>query len=190
MPERGGISPGFDTLLQRWRHGDRGAGEQVFAAAYSELRRLAAYHFRGERDAHTLQPTALVHEVYVKLFTGEPVAWQDRAHFFALAARQMRQILIDHGRRRQTARRHQTLIPLELAPDPASAGPPLEDLLTVDEVLSELEQLEPRAANVLELRIFGGLKEEEIAEVLQVSLSTVKRDWIFSRAWLVKRLRN
>lgn len=179
----------LDTLLQRWRGGDRSAGERVVVIAYDELRRLAAYHFRHERAGHTLQPTALVNEVFLKLSSGAPVEWQDRAHFFAVAARQMRRILIDHARRRKASRRSDTQVPLSLAPEPAGREPQLEDVLAVDGALLELEKLDARAAQVVELRVFAGLKESEIAEALGISTATVKRDWNFARAWLLSRLR-
>ena len=179
----------FETLLQRWRDGDRTAGERVMTMAYSELRRLAAYHFRKERAGHTLQPTALVHEVFLKLSSGATVQWQDRTHFFAVAARQMRQILIDHARRRQADRRNDTQIPVPLLPGPGNSEPRLEDLLAVDEALQELEGLDARAARVVELRVFSGLKQTEIASALEISTATVKRDWTFARAWLLNRLR-
>ncbi|MBI4472131.1 MAG: sigma-70 family RNA polymerase sigma factor [Acidobacteria bacterium] len=151
---------------------------------YAELRRLAAYYFRNERTGHTLQPTALVNEVFIKLSEGKPVQLHDRAHFFAVAARQMRQILIDHARRRNALKRNDTRIavPLESTRE--------ENLLVVDEALKDLAELDPRAAQVVELRVFGGLKESEIAETLGISVATVKRDWTFARAWLTSRLRS
>jgi len=179
----------FDALLQRWRGGDRAAGDHVVALAYSELRRLAAWHFRREPAGHTLQPTALVNEVFLKLSSGAPVEWQDRAHFFAVAARQMRLILIDHARRRKAARRGDTEVPLSLISEPANDAPALENLLAVDQALGALEELDARAARVVELRVFAGLTESEIAQALEVSVATVKRDWTFARAWLLARLR-
>lgn len=179
----------LETLLRRWRDGDRPAGDRVMAMAYSELRRMAAYYFRRERPGHTLQPTALVNEVFLKLSSGEPVHWIDRTHFFSVAARQMRLILIDHARRRKAARRNDTRIPISLVRGAGNSAPQLEDLLAVDEALQRLEDLDSRAARVVELRVFGGLKEAEIADALEISTATVKRDWNFARAWLLSRLR-
>lgn len=160
------------------------AKPNIDTAIYTELRLLAAYYFRNERSGHTLQPTALVNEAFIKLSEGKPIELRDRAHFFAVAARQMRRILIDHARRRKALKRSDTLIaiPFQQARE--------EKLLIVDEALKELTDLDPRAAEVVELRVFGGLKENEIAETLGVSLATIKRDWSFARAWLTSRLRD
>ena len=179
----------LNTLLGRWREGDQEAGKRVMALVYAELRRLAAYYFRQEAPGHTLQPTALVNELYLKLSSSEPVPWQDRTHFFAVAAQQMRRILIDHARRRKALKRNDTRIPVMLSHGPVASGPQVEDLLAVDEALKGLTDLDPRAARVVELRVFGGLKESEIADMLEVSTATVKRDWSFARAWLLSRLR-
>src|SRR5690242_13407503 len=118
----------FDALLVRWREGDREAEEQVASLAYSELRRLAGYFFRQERPGHTLQPTALVNEVFLRLSSGQPVPWQNRAHFFAVAGRQMRRILIDYARRRNAAQRDDAALPVSIIYD--DSVPPIEDLLT------------------------------------------------------------
>lgn len=179
----------LNTLLGRWREGDHEAGERVMTMVYSELRRLAAYYFRQEAAGHTLQPTALVNELFLKLSSGEPVQWQDRTHFFAVAARQMRRILIDHARRRKAHKRNDTRIPVSLSRGPGDFGPQYENLLAIDEALRGLEDLDSRAARVVELRVFGGLKESEIANALEISVATVKRDWNFARAWLLSRLR-
>ncbi len=179
----------LNALLGRWREGDHEAGKQVMTLVYSELRRLAAYYFRQEAPGHTLQPTALVNELFLKLCSGEPVQWQDRTHFFAVAAQQMRRILIDHARRRKADKRHDTRIPVSLSRQPGDFGPQYEDLLAIDEALRGLEELDSRAARVVELRVFGGLKESEIADALEISAATVKRDWTFARAWLRSRLR-
>lgn len=178
----------LDTLLGRWRDGDAAAGDQALAVAYAELRRLAAYYFRHEAPGHTLQPTALVNEVFLKLSGGQPVQWQNRAHFFAVMARQMRLILVDHARRRRALKRNDTQVGLGLGAGSRVAGPRQEDLLTVDLALQELQKLDTRSAQVTELRVFGGLKETEIADALGISVATVKRDWSFARAWLLSRL--
>ena len=179
----------LNTLLGRWREGDREAGDRVMTLVYSELRRLAAYYFRREAPGHTLQPTALVNELFLKLSSGEPVQWQDRAHFFAVAAQQMRRILIDHARRRKAQKRGETKIPVSRSKEPGGVEPRYEDLLAIDETLRDLEHLDSRAARVVELRVFGGLKDSEIAKALEISAPTVKRDWNFARAWLISRLR-
>ena len=176
------------TLLIDWREGSRTAGDRLFETTYAELRRLAAHYVAGERTGHTLQPTAIVHELYLRLFGSEPVRWQDRAHFFAVAAQQCRRILIDHARRRHANKREgdRQRVPLTEADELAIRSD--EELLALDEALSRLQQLDERSARVVELKFFGGLTEEEIAETLAVSLPTVKRDWHFARAWLARQI--
>jgi RNA polymerase sigma factor (TIGR02999 family) len=177
------------TLLQQWREGDRSAGEQVIALVYSDLRKLAAYFLNSERPDHTLQPTDLVNEAFVRLTSGKPVDWQNRAHFIAVAARQMRRILIDHARRQKALKRNDTMIPLPFSEGPAARKSHLESVLAMDEILKELENLDTRSAQIVELRVFGGLTEKEMGEVMGISVATVKRDWTFARAWLIRRLR-
>jgi len=183
-------SPPGDTLeilLTQWSNGDNAAGERVLALAYSELRRVAAVHFRYERTGHTLQPTAIVNEVFLKLLRGRRVQWQNRAHFFKVFARQVRRLLVDHARRRKAQKRQNTNVGLELAN--GRRRPQYEDLLTIDQLLQELEHLDERAAHVVEMRVFGGLKDAEIAAALDISTATAKRDWSFARAWLLSRLK-
>lgn len=175
-------------LLAEWRNGNQEAGKQLFAAAYQELRRLAAWHLRQERPGNTLQATAIVNELYLKLFAGQAVNWQNRAHFFAVAAQQIRRLLIDHARARQAQKREGGLLRLSLTEANGLAAPREEDLLALDEALSRLEELDPRAARVIELRFFGGLTEKEAAEALGISVATLKRDWHFARAWLMNEL--
>lgn len=175
-------------MLAEWRNGNQDAGQQLFEATYQELRRLAAWHLRQERPGHTLQPTALVNELYLKLFSTEPVDWRNRAHFFAVAAQQMRRLLIDYARARHADKREGDRSRVSLIEIEGLAAPQDEDLLALDLALSRLETLEPRAARVVELRFFGGLTEKEAAEVLSVSVATLKRDWTFARAWLIKEL--
>jgi len=177
-------------LLVEWRNGNQQAADQLFAAAYQELRRLAAWHFERERPDHTLQPTALVNELYLKLFAGEPVEWQNRAHFFAVAAQQMRRILIDHARARQAEKRGGGDMRLSLTDAGDLVAPRDEQLVELDAALRQLEELDPRSARVVELRFFAGLTEKEAAEVLGISLATLKRDWDFARAWLINQLRS
>ena len=178
----------LNTLLEKWRDGDRAAGQEVIALAYKELRRLAAYFFRHEGAGHTLQPTALVNEVFLKLSSGAPVSVKDRTHFFAMAAKQMRRVLIDHARRRQALKRNDTEMQFPLSAEDGQHGSRFEKILNVEEALQDLEALDPRAARVVELRVWGGLTELEIAGALDISAATVKRDWTFAKAWLVTRL--
>lgn len=176
------------ALLAEWRTGDQEAGNQLFAAAYQELRRLAAWQLQMERPGHTLQPTALVNELYVKLFGAEPVAWQNRAHFFAVAARQIRRLLIDYARAHNARKREGGPARLSLTEAGELAAPQAHDLIEIDEALTRLHTLDARAAGVVEVRYFGGLTETESAEALGISLATLKRDWDFARAWLSTQL--
>jgi RNA polymerase sigma factor (TIGR02999 family) len=180
--------PQITGLLRSWRAGDQDAGQQLMERAYQDLRRLAAAQLRGERPGHTLQATALVHELYLRLFSGETPAWEDRAHFLATAARQLRHLVIDHARKRNARKRGgpNARADVDLL---GLAGVPLDArVLELDEALRALEQLEPRAASVVELRFFGGLEEKEIGTALGISVATVKRDWAFARSWLQVRM--
>ncbi len=172
-------------LLSSWRSGDRGALDRLIPVVHAELHRLAQECMRGERPDHTLQPTALVNEAYLRL-VGANVAWQDRAHFFAIAATTMRRVLVDHARARGRGKRAGRPVSLEdsllVAPDRA------DDLLVVDDALDRLQAQDARAAKVVELHYFGGLTYEETAEALGVSAATVDRDLRFARAWLHREL--
>jgi RNA polymerase sigma-70 factor (ECF subfamily) len=175
--------------LANWRKGDAKAGDRLANAVYPELRRIAARFLNNERAGHTLEPHALVHEVWMRLVGGDPVPFQNRAHFFALSAQTMRRILIDYARARIRDKRggEQQQVSLT-AVDGWNPAERDEDLLDLNQALSKLEQADPRAARVVELRFFGGLQEEEVAEALGVSVITVKRDWKVARAWLMNRL--
>jgi RNA polymerase sigma factor (TIGR02999 family) len=175
----------FTGWLLEWRKGSREAGDRLFAAAYQELRRLAAWHFQKEQPGHPLQPTALVNELYIKLFSGETVEWQNRAHFFAVAAQQLRRLLIDQARARMAEKRGAGGVHVTLDEASGLAAPRQEDLIELDEALRRLEELDARCARVVELRFFAGLTEKEAAEVLDISVATLKRDWDFARAWLI-----
>jgi RNA polymerase sigma factor (TIGR02999 family) len=176
-------------LLQNYCGGDRTAGDQLFSLLYQDLRRLAASYLQGERPNHTLQPTALVHELYMRLFASdEPISFQNRAHFFAIAAQTLRRILVDHARAYRAAKRGGGQIKLSLTAAQGWAEPEETDLVALDEALRQLEQLDERAARVVELRFFGGLEEDQVAEVLGVAPITVKRDWKSARAWLMSQL--
>jgi RNA polymerase sigma factor (TIGR02999 family) len=176
-------------LLRQWSAGDREALAKIVPLVYDELRRRAGAVLRSERAGHTLQPTALVHEAYLKLVGGDAVDWKDRAHFFGVAARAMRQVLVDHARARAARKRGsgQVLVGLEAAAD--AATPPRNfDLLDLDRALQKLAQLDERQSRVVELRLFGGLTIEESAEVLNVSHMTVSREWKHAEAWLHREM--
>ena len=176
------------ALLRDWSGGDRAALERLMPIVYQELRRLAASYLRVERPDHTLQPTALVHEAYLRLVEQRGVSWQNRAHFFGIAAQMMRRILVDHARRRQAAKRDAKALRLQTSWDGGESGRDPE-LLALDQALCGLESLDARQARIVELRFFGGLTVEETAEVAGVSPATVKREWRTARAWLAREIR-
>ena len=177
------------TLLLHIRQGDPQAASQLMEVVYPELRKLAQHYMEQERPSHTLQATALVHEAFLRIFGSEPIEWQNRAHFFAVAAKQMRQILVDHARARAAEKRGGPRVQVSLDAATEVALAPDYDLIALDEALARLEALDPRASRVVELRFFGGLTEAEAVEVLGISLATLKRDWEFARAWLFSQLR-
>lgn len=175
-------------LLRRWSGGDRQALDSLLPLVYEQLHALAASCFRSERSDHTLQPTALVHEAFLRLIGQEHVAWQNRAHFFGIAAQMMRRILVDHARRKKAAKRDAATFRVELSAlgeGPSDLDP---EILSLDEALKGLEVLDPRQARIVELRFFGGLTVEETAEVAGVGTATVKREWRTARAWLRRQL--
>lgn len=176
------------TLIIDWRGGDQKARDELFALVYEELRNMAQHYLRLERPGHTLQPTALVHELYLRLVVSTPVMWQNRAHFFAVAAQTLRRILVDSARARHAGKRGGKQMKISLTAANGWIESRDEDLLSLDEALVGLAELEPRAARVVELRFFGGLKESEVAEVLGMSTITVNRDWKVARAWLMGQL--
>ncbi len=175
-------------LLLAWGQGDQAALDALMPLVYGELRKVAARHLRGQRAGHTLQTTALVNEAYLRLIDASQVKWQDRAHFFAVAAHFMRRILVDFARSRNYQKRgggaQQVSLAEALAIEPERGA----DLLALDEALTRLQALNERQAQVVELRYFGGLSEEESAEALKVSVRTVRRDWNFARVWLHREL--
>jgi RNA polymerase sigma factor (TIGR02999 family) len=174
------------ALLLAWSEGDQAAGSRLIEAVYDELRRVAKRHLRGERD-HSLAPTALVHEAYLKLVDQRRVRWQNRAHFFGIAAQLMRRILVDHARARAAAKRGRDLTVCLDAVD--AATPPFDvDILALDAVLDKLGALDARQGKLVELRFFAGFTVEEIARALDVAPITVKRDWAHARAWLFHEL--
>ena len=175
-------------LLHAHAAGDAAALEQLLPRVYGELRRIARIRIGRERAAHTLAATDLVHEAYLKLLPVERVDWRSRAHFFAIASRAMRNVLIDHAVRRGAAKRGAgaNLLPIEDVD--AAAEQPLDDLIALSEALDRLERLDARQAQVVECRFFGGLSLDETAEALNTSAATVSRDWTFARAWLHNEL--
>lgn len=177
-------------VLNRWRDGDDQALDDLLAAVYPELRRMAARQLRGERANHSLQPTALVHEVFLRLVDQNQVSWQNRAHFLAIASRLARRVLVDHARKRAAWKRGLGVRPVNIddvdVADGNDAGP---DLVALDEALVRLAALDARQARVVELRFFGGLSIEETAAVLNLSPGTVKRDWTTARLWLFSELK-
>jgi RNA polymerase sigma factor (TIGR02999 family) len=183
------MHPGEVTqLLQAWRGGDEQALHKLTPLVYAELRRLARSYMHRERPGHTLQTTALVHEAFTRLIDTPQVDWQDRNHFFAVCAKLMRRVLVDHARSQGYLKRGGgvTLVPLDEARDVGHDGE--VDLFALDEALTGLAALDPRKGQVVELRFFGGLTVDETAEVLCTSPDTVMRDWKYSKAWLMREL--
>ena len=175
-------------LLIAWNQGDQRARDELTPLIYDELRRLARGLLRHERPGHTLQPTALVHEAFLRLIDQSQVNWQNRAHFFGAAARLMRQILINHAEARRAAKRGGEAERVSLNDVDHSTPRQEIDLIALDEALQRLERLDPQQGRIVELRYFSGLTIEEIAEVIGVSPATVKRDWNLARAWLRREL--
>jgi RNA polymerase sigma factor (TIGR02999 family) len=175
-------------LLQEFSGGNRAALDELVPAVYCELRRLAQRYLRQERPGHTLQPTALVNEVYLKLVDQDQVSWQNRAHFFGVAAQMMRHLLIDHAKAKATVKRGGGAAKTLLDENIAAVNAPAGDLLAIDQALTQLATLDPQQAKVVELRVFGGLTVEETAEVLGISAPTVKRDWRTAKTWLYREL--
>ena len=189
MGTRADTSPGMVTrLLRAWSEGTADAQDDLLALVYDELRHRASAHLRGERKDHTLQPTALVHETYLRLLAQRRVRWQTRAHFFALASRMMRRVLVDHARARAAAKRPHESLRVMLDADLVSVDPRGCDLLLLDQALSELNDLDARQGHIVELCYFGGLSEEEAAEAVSVSRSTVSRELRSAKAWLYRRM--
>jgi RNA polymerase sigma factor (TIGR02999 family) len=175
-------------LLENWSNGDREALERLMPLVYDELHRLARGYLRRERSDHTLQSTALVHEAYLRMVDQKNVRWQNRAHFFGVAAQSIRHILVDHARSHLAAKRGAGAAKLSL--DEAIGVPEKKevDLLALDQALEGLAALDPQQGRIVELRFFGGLSIEETAEVLHISTATVKRDWVMAKAWLYQNL--
>jgi RNA polymerase sigma factor (TIGR02999 family) len=191
MPARQTMSesPANITLLLRAAgSGERRDLDALMAAIYDDMRRLAVGHMRGERDDHTLQPTAVVHEAYIKLVDQRTTDWKDRLHFFAVASRIIRRILIDHARQRIAQKRGGAGERIRIEDDELTAPARDIDLLALDEALAELAEIDERQARIVELRFFGGCSIEEIAELLQIGKRSVDRHWLAAKSWLFCRL--
>jgi len=186
-------APSPDTevsaLLRAWSDGDQGALQVLTPIVYEQLHRLARRYMRGERSGHSLQATALVNEAYMRLADYTRMQWQDRAHFFAVSAQVMRRILVDHARRNNVKRgRGAQRVTLDDVAAVAHGDDAETDLVALDEALTGLARIDPRKAQIVEMRFFGGLAVEEIGEVLKVSTGTIKRDWRAAKAWLHQEL--
>lgn len=180
---------GITQLLIDWSKGDQAALEKLMPLVYSELRRLAGNYLRRERAEHTLQPTALVNEAYLKLVHQKNAKWQNRAHFFGISAQLMRRILVDHARQHQAVKRGGSAQQrISITSVEKFAQQPQVDLLALNEALDELSKIDPQQSQIVEMKFFGGLSIEEIAEVLSIGHATVERDWKMARAWLRRQL--
>jgi RNA polymerase sigma-70 factor (ECF subfamily) len=175
-------------LLRAWSDGDEAALARLVPLVEFELHRLAGSYLRRERPGHTLQTTALVNEAFLRLIDDSAVEWQNRAHFYGIAAQLMRRILVDHARRRRKLKRGGDPLRVSLAEAENAAPEPSADIIALDEALSSLAMLDARKSQIVELKFFGGLQEEAIAEVLKISLRTVQREWNLARAWLYNEL--
>jgi RNA polymerase sigma factor (TIGR02999 family) len=176
------------VLLLEWSNGDKSALEKLIPLVYDELRRMARQYMRRERPGHTLQSAALVNEAYVKLIDCSRVDWQNRAHFFAVAAQLMRRVLIDHARSRNYAKRGGGIRKVSLDEAAVLSNERAAELIAIDTALTNLEALDPRKSRIVELRFFGGLNLEETAEVLGISSPTVQREWRKAKAWLYEEV--
>ncbi|HXH51116.1 MAG TPA: sigma-70 family RNA polymerase sigma factor [Terriglobia bacterium] len=186
--ERGPSAHEVTILLRAWGGGNKQALDRLAPLVYRELHQIARRLMSGQRTNHTLQATALINEAYMRLVDAREASWQDRAHFFALCASAMRQILIDHARARASAKRGGNQVVIELDEALAVAPSRAANLLELDDALKRLAEIDPRKSQVVELRFFGGLNLEETAEALKVSTKTVQRDWDLARAWLFGEL--
>ena len=183
-------TPDLTELLSDWQQGDQQALAKLTPLVYDELRRIAHRYVQRERNGHTLETTALVNEAYLRLAGQKNIGWQNRSHFFAFTAQVMRHILIDHARRRRYAKHGGDTAQVSLAEAELMSRERASELVALDEALNELGKLDPRKSRVVELRYFGGLGLAETAEVLEVSVMTVRRDWRAAKAWLFRRMKN
>jgi RNA polymerase sigma-70 factor (ECF subfamily) len=182
-------APDVSALLKAWAHGDLSARDRLMPVVYEELRRRARAYLRREPAGHVLEPTALVHEAYLRLIKQDRLVWQNRAQFYGVAAQMMRRILVDQARARKMPKRSGRLARVSLADVAAGRHPREVELLDLDAALDELAAFDPRKSRVAELRFFGGLSLEETGRVLDISMATVEREWQAARAWLYSRLK-
>jgi RNA polymerase sigma factor (TIGR02999 family) len=186
MPPPGGE---VTLLLTELRAGNQEAANRLMPLIYSELRRMAGSYMQRERVSHTLQATALVNEVYMRLAGGDPIPWQNRAHFFGVAARAMREVLLDYARCHIAGKRGgKEAQKVEIDVELPGVSPKIENVIAIDEALERLERIDPRQSRLIELRFFAGLSVDEAAEVMGVSPTTIKRDWRSAKAWLHREL--
>lgn len=185
-----GVRDDVSRLLLAWRHGDVDAAGRLMPLVYDELRRLSRHYLQRERPDHTLQPTALVHEAFLRLVGKDHPQWQDRAHFFAVAAQQMRRILVDHARAHGAEKRGGEAVHVPLQDDMAFQHRPTDDLLALDVALDALAELDARKAKIVELRYFAGMTLQEVATLLDLSMATINNESRLARAWLHRRLRS
>jgi len=181
-------SQSVTQLLLDWRNGDQTALDRLMPLVYEELRRIAGHYMRNERQGHTLQTSALVNEAYLRLVDHENIAWQNRAHFFGLAAQAMRRILVDYARRRNYQKRGGAARQVSLGEAAMVTDEDAAEMIALDDALEELAKIDERKCRVVELRYFGGLSVEETAEALGVSIQTVGRDWSTAKAWLLREM--
>lgn len=182
--------PQITQLLVEWRNGDQTALDRLVPAVYGELRRIAGNFMRRQRPGITLQASALVNEAFLRLVDSDQVNWQGRTHFFAVSAQLMRRVLVDAARRRNSQKRGGDRMRITLDDRAQVSDDDDTDLVALDEALTRLAQLNPRHSRIVELRYFGGLTEEQVAEALKISARTVRRDWSVARAWLYRELRS
>jgi RNA polymerase sigma factor (TIGR02999 family) len=178
----------ISVILKDWSGGNRASADVLLTLVYDELRKIAGKYLRKERSGHTLQPTALVHEAYMKMIDISDINWQDRAHFFAVSANVMRHILVDHARAKLADKRGGDSERIALEDAISLSNEPNVDLLAVDEALNELAGFDEQQSRIVELRFFGGLTIEETAHVVGISPATVKREWTMAKAWLHRKL--
>ena len=177
-------------ILDKWRDGDPDAAERLFPLVYDELKQRARYFLSGERLDHTLQPTALVHEAYIRMAGDAQMPAEDRGHFYAIASKVMRRILVDHARRHNAEKRGGAMERVTFEESTVIAGSSAAEIVDLDDALHRLEELDERKCRVVEMRFFGGLSEQEVAESLGVTSKTVQRDWQFAKLWLFRELSN
>lgn len=177
-------------ILHDWRRGDQEAAERLFPLVYDELKQRARYYLSGERSDHTLQPTALVHEAYIRMAGDSLMPAEDRGHFFAIASKVMRRILVDHARRHNASKRGGATECVAFEESTIIAGSSSAEIVDLDDALQRLEEIDERKGRVVEMRFFGGLSEQEVANSLGITTKTVQRDWQFAKLWLFRELTN